>query len=99
MSIASKKAEGPVTGRVNCGKLNVRANPSSRAAVVNIIDEGMVVDIDPSTLNNKFYRIRATRLNTRPRMDENIKGYCMSKFITVDMPPVEKLPKKKENKE
>lgn len=99
MSIASKKAEGPVTGRVNCDKLNVRANPSSRAAVVNIIDKGMAVDIDPSTLNNKFYRIHATRLNIRPRMDEEINGYCMSKFVTVDIPPVEKPPKKKENKE
>lgn len=98
MSIASKKVDEPVTGKVNCDKLNVRANPSSRAAVVNIIDKGTVVDIDPGTLHNKFYRITTTRLNTRPRMDETIEGFCMSKFITVDTPVEEKPQKKKESK-
>lgn len=81
MAITTKKT---VIGHVKgCGKLNVRARPSSNSDIVNIIDEGTEVTIDYSTISNKYYKIKTIRHNTRPLPDETIEGYCLNEFISI----------------
>lgn len=56
---------------VNCTMLNVRSNPSTSASVVEIINEGDLVDITGNNVDS------FTKVHTKRGMD----GYCMSEFL------------------
>ena len=64
---------GVVTG---CMKLNVRANPQSVADIVCVIDAKSEVKIDMTKSNDDWFRV-----NTAAGVD----GYCMKKFINVNL--------------
>lgn len=68
-----------VTGVVdNCGKLNVRKQPSIKSDVVVVIDKGAEVVIDETKSTEEFYRVRSAS-EANP-----FYGFCMKKYITVN---------------
>lgn len=68
-----------ITGKVSgCDKLNVRKESNKEAEVLCIIDNNTIVHIDTNATDseNEFYKV------TTP---SEIEGYCMKKFITIQM--------------
>lgn len=62
-----------VTGIVvDCTKLNVRANPSSSANVVCILEAGSEIQINVAKSNNEWFSVCTVT---------GIEGYCMRKFV------------------
>ncbi len=78
--MADYARKGVVTG---CKRLNVRASGKEGSLILNVLERGTIVEIDPDTIGNKFYKIRATRRNTRPALDEIVEGYCMRDYISI----------------
>lgn len=67
----------PVVGTViDCAKLNVRANPSPSASVVNTIEVNTKVEIDVEKSTNEWFYVCA---------ESGIEGYCMRKYIKSDL--------------
>ena len=84
MAITSKKTEKEVFGIVTgCELLNVRSRANSNSEIVNVIPKDTKVSIDPSTIGNKFYKIKMELKRTRPLNDEIVDGYCMSNYISI----------------
>lgn len=66
-----------VTGKVaNCTKLNVRANPSTTADVVCVLDVASEVTIDKKQSTKDWFKVVT---NT------GIEGYCMRKFVEASL--------------
>lgn len=64
-----------VTGIVSgCKKLNVRNKPSTSAAILTTINEGVEVEVGQPVAMGEFYKVT---------LANGIVGYCMKKFITV----------------
>lgn len=64
-----------VTGVVSgCKKLNVRNKPSTSAAILTTINEGVEVEVGQPVATGEFYKVT---------LANGIVGYCMKKFITV----------------
>ena len=59
---------------VDCIKLNVREEPSTKASVVFEINVGSTVFIDETCSTNEFYKICT---------EHGVEGYCMKKFIEI----------------
>ena len=59
---------------VDCVKLNVREEPSTKASVVFEINVGSVVFIDETCSTDEFYKICT---------EHGVEGYCMKKFIEI----------------
>ena len=69
--------EIPKIGTVaNCAKLNVRIKPVAGAQVVSVIDAGTQVEIDESKSTDEWYKVLIPAVN---------EGYCMRKFIDVNL--------------
>lgn len=56
----------------NCAKLNVRANPSINAEIVDVLDVMTEIQIDVNKSNNEWLKIYTATGN---------EGYCMRKFV------------------
>lgn len=59
---------------VDCVKLNVREEPSTKASVVFEITAGSMVFIDETCSTDEFYKICT---------EHGVEGYCMKKFIEI----------------
>ena len=59
---------------VDCGKLNVRQEPSSDSKIVTIIPGGTEVEINNEESTDEFYKICTAA---------GIEGFCMRKFIDI----------------
>lgn len=59
---------------VDCIKLNVREEPSTKASVVFEINVGSMVFIDETCSTDEFYKICT---------EHGVEGYCMKKFIEI----------------
>lgn len=59
---------------VDCVKLNVREEPSTKASVVFEIPVGSTVFIDETCSTDEFYKICT---------EHGVEGYCMKKFIEI----------------
>lgn len=57
---------------VNCVKLNVRANPSTDADIVYVLDAASEMQIDVAASNNEWLKVCTAT---------GIEGYCMRKFV------------------
>ena len=57
-----------------CKKLNVRNRPSTTAAILTTINEGVEVEIAQPVVDGEFYKVTLANGTT---------GFCMKKFITV----------------
>ena len=58
-----------------CIRLNVRVSPKITADVLTIINEGTEVTLSGrQPKNGEWYRVR---------INDDLEGFCMSKFITV----------------
>lgn len=68
---APKTIVGNVSG---CKKLNVRLEPSATAIVIDEINVGSRVTINPVGSTNDWYKVRT---------EAGIEGFCMKKFVTV----------------
>lgn len=67
--VLPKTVEGVVT---NCAKLNVRAEPSTDAEVVCILDATSEIEIDVNKSSNEWFKVCTAT---------GIEGYCMRKFV------------------
>lgn len=69
------KKEVKVGVVVDCLKLNVRVSPKITADVLTIIDKGTTVTLSGrQPKNGEWYRVR---------INDDLEGFCMSKFISV----------------
>ena len=59
---------------VDCVRLNVREEPSTKASVVFEINVGSTVFIDETCSTDEFYKICT---------EHGVEGYCMKKFIEI----------------
>ncbi len=59
---------------VDCVRLNVREEPSTKASVVFEITVGSTVFIDETCSTDEFYKICT---------EHGVEGYCMKKFIEI----------------
>lgn len=59
---------------IDCVKLNVREEPSTKASVVFEINVGSTVFIDETCSTDEFYKICT---------EHGVEGYCMKKFIEI----------------
>lgn len=59
---------------IDCVKLNVREEPSTKAFVVFEIPVGSTVFIDETCSTDEFYKICT---------EHGVEGYCMKKFIEI----------------
>lgn len=64
-----KTVEGMVVG---CTKLNVRAEPSTNAEVVCVLDAMSEIEIDVNKSSNEWFKVCTAT---------GIEGYCMRKFV------------------
>ena len=62
---------GVVTG---CDKLNIRVSPKITADVLTIIDKGTEVTLYEKQTNDEWFKVR---------VNDDLKGFCMKKYITV----------------
>lgn len=69
--VAAPKNLGKV---VDCVRLNVREEPSTKASVVFEIPVGSMVFIDETCSTDEFYKICT---------EHGVEGYCMKKFIEI----------------
>lgn len=69
--VAAPKNLGKV---VDCVRLNVREEPSTKASVVFEINVGSTVFIDETCSTDEFYKICT---------EHGVEGYCMKKFIEI----------------
>ena len=58
---------------VNCAKLNVRAEPSTNADIVCVLDAMSEIEIDVAKSNNEWLKV-CTAIG--------VEGYCMRKFVS-----------------
>ena len=66
-----------VTGVVvNCAKLNVRANPSTDADVVCVLNAASEIEVNVAESNDEWVKVCTAT---------GIDGYCMRKFIDVNL--------------
>ena len=56
----------------NCGKLNVRMNPSANSGVVAILDVNSEVEINLEKSDDEWYSVCTAT---------GLEGYCMRKFV------------------
>ena len=71
--IESSREEGVVA---NCGKLNVRANPSTNAAVVCVLNANAKVGINVKKSNKEWFYVLT---------EDGIEGYCMKQYIDANL--------------
>lgn len=57
---------------VNCGRLNIRKSPSTRAPVIKVVPAGEIMECNSKYNNPNFYEVR---------MDGNGKGYAAKAFL------------------
>ena len=57
---------------VNCAKLNVRAEPTTDAAVVCVLDAMSEIEIDVAKSTDEWFKV-CTAIG--------VEGYCMRKFV------------------
>ena len=57
---------------VNCGKLNIRTNPSPRASVICAIDATTEVIVFPDDSTDAYYKICTA---------SGIEGFCMKDYL------------------
>lgn len=62
---------GVVTG---CEKLNVRVSPKITADVLTVIEKGTEVTLYDKQTNSDWFKVR---------VNDELKGFCMKKYITV----------------
>ena len=75
--VESAPAISAITGTVvNCGKLNVREAPTVSSAVVCEIPVNSEVAIDTDNSTDEFYKVCT---------EHGFEGYCMKKYIEVEM--------------
>lgn len=66
-----------VTGTVaNCTKLNVRANPSTTAEIVCVLDAKSEIEIDVAKSTNEWFKVY-TAIGS--------EGYCMRQFVNATL--------------
>lgn len=66
-----------VTGVVvNCAKLNVRVNPSTNADVVCVLNAASEIEVNVAESNDEWVKV-CTAIG--------VDGYCMRKFIDVNL--------------
>ena len=72
-TVATTALPEMVSGTVtNCVKLNVRANPSTDADIVYVLDAASEMQIDVAASNNEWLKVCTAT---------GIEGYCMRKFV------------------
>ena len=66
-----------VTGTVvNCAKLNVRAEASANAEVVDVLAVNTEIEINVEKSNNEWFNVCTA---------SGINGYCMRKFVNANL--------------
>lgn len=58
----------------NCGKLNVRENPSVEAKAICRLDKNSEVEIDKAGSTTDFYKVYTS---------SGVEGYCMKKYMSI----------------
>lgn len=78
--IVKKPASSP--GVVaNCERLNVRKEPTTASAIINVLNKDELVKVFHKGSTKDFYKIEVTRHRERPLSDEKVEGFCMKNFI------------------
>lgn len=62
----------------DCARLNVRKAPNAKSQVIHIVDSKSIIEVLPEESTNEWYK---TFVRVK---GEDIIGYCMKKFISVD---------------
>ena len=70
-SVSNKELLGAVT---NCRRLNVREEPNKDSNILTTIDSGKLVTIYSDESTDGWYRVS---------IEDNIKGYCMKEYISI----------------
>ena len=71
--VPTKKRNRAVIGVVNCDSLFLRDEPDSDGDVIHIMKKDDTVSIDINGSTNDFYKATV----------DNVSGFCMKKFITI----------------
>lgn len=65
-----------VTGFVaNCLKLNIRKGPSKDAEILQVVEKGAMLVVNPGSSTEGWYKVRT---------ESGVKGFCMKDFVTIE---------------